>query len=114
AGPRTVVLIARIARHPRLVVGLAIVAAALSVLALRQVRFDYNLLHLQARGTESVDWEERILRSAGRSSFVALSTADSLDELRQRAAAFEALRSVSEVGSGLLLLPPEQEAKAQI
>src|SRR5437764_15426193 len=81
-GPQAVPLVGRVSRHPRLVVGLAVVAAALSLVALRGVRFDYNLLHLQARGTESVDWEERILRSAGRSSFVALSTAGSLDELR--------------------------------
>src|SRR5439155_12064830 len=87
---------------------------ALSLVALCGVRFDYNLLHLQARGTESVDWEERILRSAGRSSFVALSTAGSLDELRQRVATFEALDSVSEVESVLSLIPADQETKAKI
>ena len=113
-GPQAVPLVARVSRHPRLVVGLAAVAAALSLVALRGVRFDYNLLHLQARGTESVDWEERILRSAGRSSFVALSTAGSLDELRRRVAAFEALDSVSEVESVLSLIPTEQETKAKI
>ena len=113
-GPQVVRLVARITRHPGLVVGLAALAAALSLVALRGVRFDYNLLHLQARGTESVDWEERILRSAGRSSFVALSTAGSLDELRQRVAAFEALDSVSEVESVLSLIPAAQEAKAKI
>src|SRR5262249_39938339 len=57
--PRDVRTIGRIARHPGLVVGLAGVAAVLSLVALRGVHFDYNLLHLQARGTESVDWEER-------------------------------------------------------
>src|SRR2546430_6848844 len=113
-GPRPARIVARITRHPRLVVGFAAVAAALSLVALRGVRFDYNLLHLQARGTESVAWEERILRSAGRSSFVALSTAGSLDELRRRGAAFEAPHSVSEVESVLSLIPPEQETKAKI
>ncbi len=113
-GPQPARIVARITRHPRLVVGLAAVAAALSLVALRGVRFDYNLLHLQARGTESVAWEERILRSAGRSSFVALSTAGSLDELRRRVAAFEALDSVSEVESVLSLIPTEQETKAKI
>src|SRR5207302_4640639 len=93
---------------------LAGVATALSVFALHGVRFDYNLLNLQARGTESVDWEERILRAAGRSSFVALSTAGSLDELRERAAAFERLPSVSEVESVLSLIPSDQDAKRQI
>src|SRR5256885_3080607 len=103
-----------ITHRPRLVLALAGVAAALSVFALHGVRFDYNLLSLQARGAESVDWEERILRAAGRSSFVALSTAGSLDELRQRVAAFEALDSVSEVESVLSLIPADQEAKAKI
>jgi hopanoid biosynthesis associated RND transporter like protein HpnN len=100
-------------RRPRLVLALAGVATGFSVFALHGVRFDYNLLNLQARGTESVDWEERILRSAGRSSFVALSTAGSLDELRERAAAFEGLASVSEVESVLSLIPSEQAAKEQ-
>src|SRR5207237_2318021 len=109
-GPRPARIVARITRHPRLVVGFAAVAAALSLVALRGVRFDYNLLHLQARGTESVAWEERILRSAGRSSFVALSPAGSLDELRERAAAFEGLASVSEVESVLSLISPRRAA----
>src|SRR2546428_11002258 len=113
-GPQAVPLVARVSRHPGLVVGLAAVAAALSLVALRGVRFDYNLLHLQARGSESVDWEDRSLPSAVRSSFVALSTAGSLDELRQRVAAFEALDSVSEVESVLSLIPAAQEAKANI
>src|SRR5256712_12470946 len=113
-GPQAVPPAARVGRHPGLVVGLAAVAAVLSLAALRGVSFDYNLLHLQARGTESVDWEERILRSAGRSGFVAPSTAGSLDELRQRVAAFEALDSVSEVESVLSLIPAHQEAKAKI
>src|SRR5207247_11052521 len=42
------------------------------------------------------------------------STAGSLDELRERAAAFEGLASVSEVESVLSLIPPEQAAKAQV
>src|SRR5207244_12617600 len=103
-GPRPARIVARITRHPRLVVGFAAVAAALSLVALRGVRFDYNLLHLQARGTESVAWEERILRSAGRSSFVALSTAGSLDERRRRVAAVAPLAQVSEVESVLSVI----------
>src|SRR5439155_22939180 len=98
-GPQAVPLVARVSRLPRLVVGLAAVAAALSLFALRGVRFDYTLLHLQARGTEPVDWEGRILRSAGRSSFVPLSTAGSLSERRERVAAGEALVSVSDLES---------------
>src|SRR5207247_2070130 len=43
-----------------------------------------------------------------------LPAAGSVDELRERAAAFEGLASVSEVESVLSLIPPEQAAKAQV
>ena len=43
------------------------------------------MLKLQAKGVESVAWEERILARAGRSGFAALATASSLDELREKA-----------------------------
>jgi predicted RND superfamily exporter protein len=51
------------------------------------VHFDYNLLNLQAPGTESVAWERRILATAGRSGVAALASADSLEELRREAKA---------------------------
>ena len=113
-GPARVRFVDAMTNRPRLVLAFAGIATAFSVFALHGMRFDYNLLKLQARGTESVDWEERILRSAGRSSFVALSTAGSLDELRERAAAFEGLASVSEVESVLSLIPADQGAKQRM
>jgi hypothetical protein len=112
-GPSRVPFVEVVTRHPVLVLGLSGVAAAMSLFTLRGVHFDYNLLHLQARGTESVEWEERILQAAGRSSFVALSTAGSLDELRERVAAFERLASVSEVESVLTLIPSDQAVKQE-
>jgi len=114
SGRARVRFIDAVSRRRGLVLALACVATVFSLFALYRVRFDYNLLKLQARGTESVEWEERILRAAGRSSFVALSTAGSLDELRERAAAFERLPSVSEVESVLSLIPSEQDAKREI
>src|SRR5439155_1623655 len=55
-------------------VSILIVAAALTsgaLLALPAVRFDYSRLNLQARGTESVIWERKIMESR-RSGFAAL------------------------------------------
>jgi hypothetical protein len=86
----------------------------LSVWAFGWVRFDYNLLNLQAKGTESVTWEKRILATSGRSGFAALSSASSLDELRRKQAAFRKLPTVSEVDSALLLIPDDQDAKKKI
>jgi len=100
--------------HPKTVLAAAALVAAVSVYAFVQVRFDFNLLNLQARGTESVIWEKKILATSGRSGFAALSSAATLDELRRKQHAFRALGSVSEVDSALLLIPDDQAEKQKI
>ena len=107
-------LVERLTRYPRTVLALAGLLAAAAALALGSVRFDYNLLNLQAHGTESVVWEKKILATSGRSGFAALSSADTLDELRARQRAFRKLDTVSEVDSALLLIPDEQAEKQKI
>src|SRR5256886_1127553 len=107
-------LVERLTRYPRTVLALAGLLAAAAALALGSVRFDYNLLNLQAHGTESVVWEKKILATSGRSGFAALSSADTLDELRARQRAFRKLATVSEVDSALLLIPEEQAEKQKI
>jgi len=103
-----------ISSHPKTVFVTAALLAAVSVYAFGKVRFDYNLLNLQAEGTESVTWEKKILKTSGRSGFAALSSAMSLDELRRKQQAFRALSSVSEVDSTLLLIPDDQPEKQKI
>jgi hypothetical protein len=107
-------LMDHVAAHPRTVLALAALVTAAAGWGLVHLRFDYNLLNLQAHGTESVEWEKRILATAGRSGFAALSSARSLEELRVRHRAFERLPSVSEVDSALLLIPEDQDAKRKI
>ncbi len=107
-------LVERLAGHTKTVLALTVVLTVVSIWGLRQVRFDYNLLNLQARGTESVVWEKRIIATAGRSGFVALASADSLDELRRKQEAFSRLPSVSEVDSALLVIPKDQDEKRKI
>jgi hypothetical protein len=100
--------------HPKTVLAAATLLAAVSVWAFAFVRFDFNLLNLQAVGTESVTWEKRILATSGRSGFAALSSAATLEELRRKQNAFRALGSVSEVDSALLLIPDSQPQKQKI
>ena len=107
-------LVERLANSPRTVLGLAVVLTLLSAWGWRWVGFDYNLLNLQAKGTESVVWEKRILDTAGRSGFAALATAGSMEELRQKQAAFGKLSTVSGVDSLLMLIPEAQEEKQKI
>jgi hopanoid biosynthesis associated RND transporter like protein HpnN len=104
----------RLAAYPRAVLVGAAGFTAVSLLALGWVHFDYNLLNLQAEGTESVVWEKRVLATSGRSGFAALASAGSLEELRRKQEAFDRLPSVSEVDSALLLIPDDQAEKQKI
>jgi hopanoid biosynthesis associated RND transporter like protein HpnN len=104
----------RLTRYPKTVLITAAVATALSVWAVRHVGFDYNVLNLQAKGTESVAWEKRILASTGRSGASALASAATLEELRRKQEAFERLPSVSEVDSVLRVIPDDQPEKIAI
>jgi hopanoid biosynthesis associated RND transporter like protein HpnN len=107
-------LLERLTRYPGTILAAAGLLTAFSLWAVHTVRFDYNLLNLQAKGTESVVWEKKILAKAGRSGFTALATAGSLEELRRKHAAFEQLPSVSEVDSVLMLIPDSQAEKIAI
>src|SRR5262249_55930437 len=69
-----------------------------------------NRLHLQATDNESAAWERRIIESR-RSGFAALTTADSMNELRAKHQAFERLPTVAEVTSVLTLIPTDQDRK---
>jgi uncharacterized protein len=107
-------LLDRLTGYPVTVLAAAVVVTVGCVFALPWVGFDYNLLHLQAKGTEAVAWEKRILATTGRSGFNALASATSLEELRKKQQAFERLPSVSEANSVLRLIPDEQPEKIQI
>ena len=98
-------------RYARLTLAGLGVLTLIGVLVSPLPKFDYNLLHLQAKGTESVVWENRLLEESGRSSWYALSTADSLAELYHKKAQFEALPVVDRVESIASLLPPNQEER---
>jgi hopanoid biosynthesis associated RND transporter like protein HpnN len=114
AGRRDVPRLEALVRHPAPVLLTAGFVTALSMWGARGVDFDYNLLDLQAKGTESVVWERHILGTEGRSSFSALATATSLAELRRKHHAFERLDAVSDVDSALLLVPDRQTEKLEV
>ncbi len=92
-------------------------AVALFTLAtaalLPRLSFDDNLLELQAHGTESVDWERRIMAGSQRSTWYAVSIAPTLEETRRRAEAFATLPAVERVESIASLLPSHQEERRE-
>jgi uncharacterized protein len=98
-------------RYPKTIAAAAILVTGASLWAAPRVDFDYNVLNLQADGTESVVWERKAAAASGRSVFAALSTATSLGELEAKQAAFARLPSVSDVQSVLSVLPDRQAEK---
>jgi hopanoid biosynthesis associated RND transporter like protein HpnN len=109
--PPTARWLKRIVGYHRSVLVAALVVSLLATWGARGVDFDSNLLKLQAKGVESVLWEERVLAEAGRSGVAAFASARTLDELRAKIDAFERLGSVAKVESILMLYPAQQEEK---
>lgn len=101
-------------RYPWATLGASGLLVGLSLLALGRVGSDFNLLHLQAEGTESVIWEQRIFESTKHSPLFAEVTAGSMEEARRKAAALKALPSVAKVDSLASLIPDDQAPKLQL
>jgi hopanoid biosynthesis associated RND transporter like protein HpnN len=112
--PLHVPALATLVRYPKAIVTVTILVTAAALWAAPRVGFDYNLLNLQADGTESVVWERKAAAAAGRSVFAALSSAPSLATLEVKQAAFQRLSSVSDVQSALSVLPDQQTEKLAI
>jgi uncharacterized protein len=112
--PRHVPTLEWLARHPKTILTTALLATAASLWAAPRVGFDYNMLNLQAEGTESVVWERKAAAASERSVFAALSAATSLAEVETRQAAFRRLPSVSDVQSVLSVLPVQQTEKLAV
>lgn len=75
------------------------------------IKYDYNLLNLQAKGVDSVDWQDRIFHESKNSLLYAVSLADSPERARKLKKQFEELpsvRKVEELASHLPASPPHE------
>jgi hopanoid biosynthesis associated RND transporter like protein HpnN len=95
-------------RHYYAIIIVCLLFVGLSALSLRHLAFDYNLLHLQAKNTEAVVYEIKIMENANRSTWSAAMLADTLDDAREKLTAVKALSTVGEVESILSLMPAHQ------
>lgn len=101
-------------RHPVATLVVAGVLTALSLAAILQMKFDYDLLKLQPRNAPSVQWAQRIVRDGGQPIWYGLSVAPDLDTARQRAAEFRRLPTVGGVGGIGLLFPENDDQKIEL
>ncbi len=96
---------------PRLVLPLAAILLVLAGVGIGKIRYDHNLLHLQARDLESVYWEQYLATHAAGMTWDALSIAESRERAVALAHQYRAMPEVSRVVEVASLLPDEQERK---
>jgi hopanoid biosynthesis associated RND transporter like protein HpnN len=98
-------------RHPRWVLAGALALVAASAVFAFGVRYDHNLLNLQARGLESVRWELELIQRTSGAGWHALSITATPEEALALKARYEKLPGVSRVVEVASLIPREQELK---
>lgn len=101
-------------RHPRLTLIAGAALSLVSLVAITQMRFDYDLMKLQARGAPSVEWARLIVDEGGQSIYSGVSICRDLDQARVRARQFRALPTVNAVGGVGLLFPEDEPAKLEL
>lgn len=100
--------------HPRIVL---VVAALLSLACLHPLarsEFDYNLMNLQARGVESVNYAYKLMRSRENAGYFAVVTAATEAEAAAKAQALEKLPTVDHVVWAGTFVPGDQGEKLRL
>ena len=77
----------------------------------KDLYFDYNLLNMQAKGTEAVHFEMKIIENAKRASWNAALVADDIEDAKEKYRILKAMPSVGKVESLLTAIPENQEAR---
>ena len=100
-----------LARKPRWVIAGSLVITFMLGYSAFKVHYDHNLLHLQARGLESVKWELKLVERTAGASWHALSYTNNQEEALALKSRFEKLPEVARVVEMASLIPLDQEKK---
>ncbi len=101
-------------RRPWLILAAAAALTLGALVLAPRVRFDQNLLKLQAAGTEAVRFEGALLKDSGRSSWFAVSLAKSRAEAERMARRFRRLPEVARAETVATYIPGAQPEKRAI
>jgi hopanoid biosynthesis associated RND transporter like protein HpnN len=102
-----------LAQRPRWVIGASAVACSVLAVFACRVYYDHNLLHLQARDLDSVQWEQTLIKHTAGASWHALSYTASQQEALALKARYEKLPEVNRVVEVAALVPLDQERKLE-
>ncbi len=114
AQPQKEKLLLSIFNRYGVIIAVSAVMIAWAVWRTLGLSFDYNLLNLQAKGTEAVEWELKIIENAKRATWYVAVISDSEDESRQKYEAIRKLPSVGKIDSIFTALPERQDEKIKI
>ncbi|MFN0053352.1 MAG: MMPL family transporter [Planctomycetales bacterium] len=103
-----------VSRHPALIGTLTSLAIAAIGMHGFKVRYDYNLLHLQADGLDSVETQKRIFDQSDRSLLFAVSLAENPRQVAELKKKFEALPTVHHVEELAAMLPRHDTQETQL
>lgn len=101
----------RLFARPKLIVVITALLAIAGIAALTRVPFDFNMLNLQAKGLESVDYAYKLMKSKENAGYFGVSMVSDREQVMHLAKRFEALSSVSHVVSLPALVPDHQPEK---
>jgi len=105
----------RITRKRALVIlALTVVGAGFSLWGAEKIKFDLNMLHLQSKSAESVEWETRLIKGSKYPSIYGALFAHSLVEAAEKTEALKRLHTVSKVQSVNDFLPSDQGVKISL
>lgn len=94
-----------------------IIAFAISIplaIKARSIRFDHNVLNLQAKGTDSINTELELLKVSDKSSLFAVIVADDPENAIRYTNQLQKLDTVGNLQSPLAFLPQEQAKKLPV
>ncbi len=97
--------------YPRTVIAATLALSAVCLYPALTMRFDYNLMNLQAKGLQSVEYAYKLMRSKENSGYFAVVTARDKAETRSLTERLEKLPAVDHVVSTLSFVPEQQREK---
>lgn len=100
--------------RPGLVASLTLVVTAVAVAQFPRVYFDYNLLNLQTKGLQAVEYEHKLINSASKSVIFGVVIADSPQEATALESRLVALPSVASIDSMAHYLSGDQTSKLRL
>ncbi|HVU07492.1 MAG TPA: MMPL family transporter [Verrucomicrobiae bacterium] len=101
-------------QRPVIVVAVTVALCAIAATQLRKVYFDYNLLNMQSAGLPSVEFEQKLINSAGKSVLFGAVMADSLTNAIKLEEKIKKLPTVGDVESIAGFLNQDQNEKLKL